>query len=331
MDGPLVCFKVEKVIGVSSDGNYQVQWAPAWVSKFHLVGCEHLIKEFLQQQEQQQAQQQHQQQQQQQHHHHHQQQQQQQQQQEDEDQISILLPGVTNTHVDSEPNFSLILPESIKTETDATEVQLDNTTWTETIAEDTANHQVNTPYHVPTDSLHTTKSDSLHTTSGEISDVDNSFQPHQTYTNVDISSDEHIGGERVDLFLGASAGMEASASNVLLGSNFNRNKSDLDEGRQKYPTQQEEKKHVCSICSKGFLRAFHLLEHTRTHTGERPHRCDTCQRSFATKSQLRRHLVTHESGVSHTCDECGKMFSRSDRLRMHVRRVHGRCAMSTCH
>merc|ERR1712013_710686 len=50
---PLMCFEVEKVIGVSSDGSYQVQWAPAWVSKFHLVGCEHLIQEFLQRQQQQ--------------------------------------------------------------------------------------------------------------------------------------------------------------------------------------------------------------------------------------------------------------------------------------
>ena len=54
---PSVRFEVEKIIGVSSDGNYQVQWAPAWVSKFHLVGCEHLIQEFLQQQQQQQQQQ----------------------------------------------------------------------------------------------------------------------------------------------------------------------------------------------------------------------------------------------------------------------------------
>ena len=53
---PRICFEVEKVLGVSSDGNYQVQWAPAWVSKYHLVGCEHLIQEFLQQQEQEQEQ-----------------------------------------------------------------------------------------------------------------------------------------------------------------------------------------------------------------------------------------------------------------------------------
>ena len=61
---PRICFEVEKVIGVSSDGSYQVQWAPAWVSKYHLVGCEHLIQEFLQQQQQQQEQQEQQQQQQ---------------------------------------------------------------------------------------------------------------------------------------------------------------------------------------------------------------------------------------------------------------------------
>ena len=52
---PRVCFEVERVIGVSdeSEGNvrsYRVQWAPAWVSGYHLLGCEHLIHEFLQQQ-----------------------------------------------------------------------------------------------------------------------------------------------------------------------------------------------------------------------------------------------------------------------------------------
>ena len=62
---PCVRFEVEKVIGVSRDGNYQVQWAPAWVSKFHLAGCEHLIEEYLQQQQPQQQQPQKQQQQQQ--------------------------------------------------------------------------------------------------------------------------------------------------------------------------------------------------------------------------------------------------------------------------
>ena len=57
---PSVCFEVEKVIGVSmGDGNvksYQVQWAPTWVSGVNLMGCEHLIEEFLKQQREQQQQ-----------------------------------------------------------------------------------------------------------------------------------------------------------------------------------------------------------------------------------------------------------------------------------
>ena len=88
---PRMCFEIEKVIGISSDGNvrsYQVQWAPAWVNSFHLVGCEHLIHEFLNKQvelrdettaQQKQQQQQPQQQQQQQQLQHQQQQQQKQQ------------------------------------------------------------------------------------------------------------------------------------------------------------------------------------------------------------------------------------------------------------
>jgi len=50
---PHVSFEVEKVIGISFEGNcrrYQVQWAPVWLSSFHLVGCEHLIQEFLEKQ-----------------------------------------------------------------------------------------------------------------------------------------------------------------------------------------------------------------------------------------------------------------------------------------
>merc|ERR1711962_612744 len=50
-------FEVDRILSISADGRYQVQWAPAWVSKFHLVGCEHLIQEYIQQQQQQQQQQ----------------------------------------------------------------------------------------------------------------------------------------------------------------------------------------------------------------------------------------------------------------------------------
>merc|ERR1712013_700270 len=48
---PSVMFKVQKILGMSlGSGNvrtYQVQWEPVWVSGVHLVGCEHLIHQFL--------------------------------------------------------------------------------------------------------------------------------------------------------------------------------------------------------------------------------------------------------------------------------------------
>ena len=51
---PRVSYEIEKIVGVSIDGNvrsYKVQWAPTWVSSFHLIGCDKLISEFLQQKE----------------------------------------------------------------------------------------------------------------------------------------------------------------------------------------------------------------------------------------------------------------------------------------
>ena len=48
---PHIRFEIEKIIGVSiGTGNmrsYHVQYAPVWVSGMHLVGCEHLIQDFL--------------------------------------------------------------------------------------------------------------------------------------------------------------------------------------------------------------------------------------------------------------------------------------------
>ena len=42
-------FVVEKIIGCSGNGRYQVQLAPMWIREFHLVDCHQLIEQFLQQ------------------------------------------------------------------------------------------------------------------------------------------------------------------------------------------------------------------------------------------------------------------------------------------
>lgn len=60
---------------------------------------------------------------------------------------------------------------------------------------------------------------------------------------------------------------------------------------------EEEKKHVCPVCSKGFLRPSALMVHNRTHTKERPFLCpdSTCERAsaanaFSVKSNWTRHI-----------------------------------------
>ena len=45
---PRLYFEVEKVIGMSHDGSYRIQWAPAWVSKYQLTGkLLHYLKTWL--------------------------------------------------------------------------------------------------------------------------------------------------------------------------------------------------------------------------------------------------------------------------------------------
>lgn len=51
---PRASFEIQKIVDISFvDGkvrNYKVQWAPTWVSGIQLFGCEHLVREYLQQQ-----------------------------------------------------------------------------------------------------------------------------------------------------------------------------------------------------------------------------------------------------------------------------------------
>ena len=42
---PSVCFEVRKIIS-TSEGMYQVEWLPSWVSGAQMIGCEDLIEQF---------------------------------------------------------------------------------------------------------------------------------------------------------------------------------------------------------------------------------------------------------------------------------------------
>ena len=56
---------------------------------------------------------------------------------------------------------------------------------------------------------------------------------------------------------------------------------------------EEERRHVCQICSKAFKRADHLRKHEITHTGEKPFACEHCGKAFNRKENLKTHYKVH--------------------------------------
>ncbi|KAK6635186.1 hypothetical protein RUM44_000437 [Polyplax serrata] len=81
------------------------------------------------------------------------------------------------------------------------------------------------------------------------------------------------------------------------------------------------KKHICRICSKGFLSNFFLQEHMNSHTGSTPYKCGQCGKEFREKVHLRQHKWTH-SNEKFICPICGNSFSRKGNMNEHIKKFH---------
>jgi hypothetical protein len=85
-----------------------------------------------------------------------------------------------------------------------------------------------------------------------------------------------------------------------------------------------ERKHVCQVCGKGFLRMASLSQHSTVHSKVKLFKCDVegCSKSYTRSAHLLQHKKIAHEGVKYECEECGKRFGRKENMMRHNKIVH---------
>lgn len=78
-------------------------------------------------------------------------------------------------------------------------------------------------------------------------------------------------------------------------------------------------RHFCSFCQKGFATTTSLQNHQIVHTKVKTEVCEICQKSFGTRSNLREHIKIHSGERNYVCSVCDKRFTRPLALRTHLK------------
>lgn len=81
----------------------------------------------------------------------------------------------------------------------------------------------------------------------------------------------------------------------------------------------DERKHLCNVCQKKFLRRSNLIDHLRLHANERLFKCTFCDKSFVQAGNLKAHMRVHTKERPYECQVCGKTYNQSSALKVHYR------------
>jgi len=313
-------FEVEKVIGIAADGRFRVQWAPAWVSKFHLMGCEHLIQEFIQQQA---------------------------------DKLSEHSFQQPEFHLEPDDQLDII-PSSVSPQVSVPKdmIVLNGDTGSAKQFERSHGELNDQEFLQPqTQDLDTmrTKQHSIPDgnkficssgVKGE-TDVDSSYsikEPHDVvldrvfeqkdrYLSYDMpinSSESDISPSSPILDICHELTDEQESELVLTSVKSKSIKArNYTEGKilmQNSDTPPISKKiYTCNMCSRWFTQINHLQRHFRVHTDERPFHCRHCPKSFTHKRYLSAHLRIHTGLKPYQCSVCGKTFTDKSNYNRHVK------------
>jgi len=311
--GPRVSFKVEKIIGVSSDGNlrtYQVQWAPAWVSGYHLVGCEHLIQEFFQEQQEKETE---------------------------------LSKGTSK--VDSELQFEM--PHTAARTVNAPLVAESQGIPDEDRLMEYSGGRANDSFHGSGLEEEQFQHGDHHSGTHYEGCAVDYLKEENSIDNLDLNSDtikikdddddddeEEIVTETNDIkftypvsFTSNNtttshppATLENQSHTTQVEPNHWTVQSSHPNTSPVSPTRTIEKSgdHTCKVCGRKFTCRFNLKVHLRIHRGDKPFKCPHCEKSFTQSGNFNRHLRLHSGIKPYNCTQCHMSFAKKVTLRKHL-------------
>lgn len=79
------------------------------------------------------------------------------------------------------------------------------------------------------------------------------------------------------------------------------------------------RRHLCNVCDKTFMRKSNLIDHLRLHANVRPHECEVCKQTFVQIGNLRAHMRVHTKERPYKCTLCNKTYNQSGALKVHLR------------
>ena len=272
---PRVQFEVQKIIGISVGvGNvrtYQVEWAPAWVSGYHLIGCEHLIDEFLQKQQHKDS---------------------------VESEVTVEFQIDQCGTIDSQVNDEHLVASSFPVKTE------DELVTNPIHVEYSMACDKHLEMDLPTPTPRAISSDERSAESPMVYvPIKIEDPPDALCENSSLLSSQSNCDQEIDSLVSSKPYCEsvqesehASLTAEVRCTQMNIDELDLDSKGEKTDDSKSNKgvdKYVCDQCGKTFKYRCLLLRHIPVHIGQLRYQCNFCDKSYARKDSLMKHIPNH--------------------------------------